>query len=119
MNGKNHKPHRISLELKLGRPIADGLQALHRCKKNRKCLNPEHLYEGTPQENMEDRMRDGNTAKGEKQGSSTLNADKVRLIRILYASGHKMSHRKLGAVFGVSGVMIGDIVNMKNWSHIT
>jgi hypothetical protein len=61
IDGKMESPHRISLEIHLGRPITAGLQAAHSpvlCH-NRLCVNPTHLREATRQENMLDRRLDG------------------------------------------------------------
>jgi hypothetical protein len=51
---------RLALEIKLGRPLKKGMKALHTCD-NPPCNNGAHLYEGTHQDNMDDRMRRGRT----------------------------------------------------------
>ena len=56
---RGKRAHRIALERKLGRPIHVGHLACHTCIRHRHCVNPAHLYEGTPKSNMEDRTRDG------------------------------------------------------------
>ena len=47
--------HRLALETRLGRPLRPGMESLHRdypkCPRN--CFRPEHLVEGTHQENMQ------------------------------------------------------------------
>jgi len=46
---------RLILTRKLGRPIGFKLYALHHCD-NPRCVNPEHLYEGTNSDNQKDRV---------------------------------------------------------------
>jgi hypothetical protein len=53
INGIQFMAHRIALERKLGRPIKPGYQALHTCDR-KSCVNPDHLYEGTPENNIHD-----------------------------------------------------------------
>jgi hypothetical protein len=52
--GRNGLAHRYALALKLGRPILPGLMACHHCD-NPSCVNPDHLYEGTASDNMQDK----------------------------------------------------------------
>jgi len=71
VNGKPRSmtAHRYSWILAHGEP-ANGLHILHRCD-NPPCCNPDHLFLGTHQDNMNDRV-----AKGRSHG--TLYPDRVR-----------------------------------------
>jgi hypothetical protein len=53
INGKGYGATRLALERKLGRPIKPGLLALHTCDF-RRCINPDHLYEGSYSDNSRD-----------------------------------------------------------------
>lgn len=53
--GKKILAHRLSWEMHFGK-IPEGLWVLHKCDV-RNCIRPEHLFLGTNQDNVDDKMR--------------------------------------------------------------
>lgn len=89
---------------------------LHKCD-NRKCVNPNHLFLGTNQDNVQDMLNKNRQLKGESHGKSTLTEADVLQIRELHATG-KYSMRALGRMFGVTHLAIHCVVYRKTWKHI-
>lgn len=93
--GKSTLAHRLSWELHHG-PIPDGMQVLHRCD-NPGCTNPEHLFLGTNEDNIRDRMRKGRPGSqawrdaGERHPNAKLTDEQCAQIRALRAAGGKCS----------------------------
>lgn len=54
IKGVQKRAHRVALEKKLGRPIINGMQALHLCHTT-SCVNPDHLEEGSNKTNQHQR----------------------------------------------------------------
>jgi hypothetical protein len=57
VNGKVQRAHRVAYELAHG-PIPEGIVVCHRCD-NPRCCNPDHLFLGTTQENVDDKVQKG------------------------------------------------------------
>lgn len=73
--------HRLMLERRLGRPIAEGMLACHTCTKHRNCVNAEHLYEGSACDNMRDMKLQGTLPDRRGKPNKKLTDDQVRAIR--------------------------------------
>src|SRR4051812_16104774 len=68
---KGHRAHRLSWKAFRG-PIQDGLHVLHKCDTPL-CVNPDHLFLGTPLTNAADREAKGrgNQPSGLRNGRHT------------------------------------------------
>lgn len=55
---KHYIVSRLILERKLGRPIKSGYCAIHSCDHGT-CVNPNHIREGSQEENMQDKWKEG------------------------------------------------------------
>ena len=110
--------HKIAYELQYGE-IPEGLLVCHTCD-NPPCCNPDHLFLGTPQENVDDMMRKGRNVgsrlKGEKVGTHKLTDEQVSEIRrrFSYRGKNGDSGLALAAEFGVRESQISMIVHNKS-----
>jgi hypothetical protein len=126
MAGRNTRPNRVALALKLGR-LPKGL-ACHTCDTPM-CVRPKHLYEGTDKTNARDRNTRGRTAQGKQSGARTmpwrvprgtrngnakLDETKVHAIRELYASG-ELRQSDIAQRFGITQPLVSAIVLNKIW----
>lgn len=103
--------HRVAWELANG-PIPAGLYVLHKCD-NRKCVNPDHLFLGTLQDNVADMVRKGRHASGNKNGRRKLSSDQIDAIR-----RSDDVQTKIAARFGVSQANVSTIKAGRSWKVI-
>lgn len=94
----------------------DGQFACHRCD-NPPCINPAHLFAGTPKENSEDCANKGRTPHGERQWGHKLTEDEVRAIRAAYATG-KFTQAELARTYGVSKSNVNVLILGKTWARV-
>jgi hypothetical protein len=112
--GKTYKAHRLMWVLTHRREPRMGNHICHVCD-NPGCVNPNHLFEGTPSDNRMDAARKLRI-NGEKNPNSKLTEWDVRFIRAWSGVGY--SQYDLSVVFGVVPSMIWFIVSRKNWRHV-
>lgn len=120
--GKAIYAHRLSYLIFNGE-IPDKMFVCHKCDTPL-CVNPAHLFAGTPKENSEDRDKKGRSRtvvgkryKGESHSRSVLKDHEVIEIRNLYERNN-ISQREIAKKFNVVMQTISAIVNRKTWTHI-
>lgn len=111
------RPSQVAYILAHG-PIPEGKYVCHSCD-NPPCCNPDHLWAGTHQENMDDMTRKGRDRHncGEDLSHSKLCEQDVLKIRQLYATG-RYSHLSLSQIFQVCEASIRNVIILKTWKHI-
>lgn len=118
--GYYDQAHRASWRIHRGE-IPAGKNVLHTCD-NTLCVNPNHLFLGNQQDNVDDciakgRFRAGsNPQRGEYSACALLNDDKVREIRRLLEEGHK--HKDIAEWFNVARPTITNIAMGTRWRHV-
>lgn len=76
---------------------------------------PTNLKWGLQQENADDRERHGNTARGERAGSSKLTVAIVCSIRERVAKGELQ--KTIAKEYGLCKGTVSHIITGRNWSH--
>lgn len=96
-------------------PVPPGFQVCHSCDV-RACVNPAHLFLGTPAENSGDMAKKGRSTRGQKNPMAKLTELQVRNIRRSHATGR--DRRSLARQYGVRPECIDRIVSRRRWGHV-
>jgi hypothetical protein len=115
-SGRQENMNTWVLRQKLGRELKAGFGACHTCN-NRQCINPEHLYEGSPLDNTGDSVNVRTHRvfpKGEDNPKSRLTEDAVRYIR----NNLEESNRTLSRKYGVTTTTIKDVKTGHTWRQV-
>jgi len=108
----HHLTHRASYKVFKGE-IPDGLFVCHRCD-NRKCVNPDHLFLGTVQDNQRDMKSKDRSMFGEKSSAAKLKESDV--LQILSLKGG-MTQRAIAKMFNVSPSLVCMILKGAVWQR--
>jgi hypothetical protein len=105
------KAHRLSWELHRGEIPAD-TEVCHTCDMP-PCVNPDHLFLGTHQENMQDRNDKGRLAEGERSPFAKITAADVEEIRVA-----KGTLAAIGERYGISFQTVWEIRKRLIWKSV-
>jgi len=121
-NGKPRMAHRVAFELYRDEGLPEfspDHQINHTCH-NPACVNPDHLYIGTAQENTQDAMEidawGDNRRRGSEVGTSKLTEDEVVEIKERCLSGE--SQKDVAEDYGVAHATVNKIMVGEQWQHV-
>ena len=98
-----------------GTPRPPGAWGCHKCDTPQ-CVNPEHLYWGTPTTNNRDTVKRKRGKFGETHPNAKLTEEDVRVVRCYHSVGVRARH--LSRIFGVWDNAIRQILSRRTWPHV-
>lgn len=116
-NERTMTAHRMSY-LFFNGEIQDGLCVCHSCD-NRGCVNPTHLFLGTPADNNADMKAKGRYVhhRGERSPGARLTDAEAAEILSLAQKG-EMTQKEIGKIYGVGHTTVSAIFVGDNWGHL-
>ena len=116
LNGQQFKAHRVAFLLASCVQPAEKM-VLHQCD-NPPCVNPSHLFLGTNDENICDKVTKGRSARPVKwiPASARLNEEAVKEIRSLADGGSP--YCAIAEKFSVDATTVSLAVRRKTWKHV-
>lgn len=112
ISGRSERAHRISYKIHRGE-IPSGLHVCHSCDTPA-CVNPDHLFLGTNQENRADCCRKKRHAHGDAHARSKIHSSDLPRIRQKLQLGYTLT--SLAVAYKVSESAIFDIKHNITWT---
>lgn len=97
--------HRIAWMLEHG-DIPEGMLVCHTCD-NRRCCNAKHLFLGTPQDNMNDKIAKG---RGVNPPLAPLRFTAEDMARMIELDKRGLSYRAIAKIFDTTHTMVSRVV---------
>ena len=108
------RAHRFSWALHTGEILPSKALICHECD-NPRCVNPDHLFVGTPAENMRDKIKKGRHRV--KRGEESPHA-KLKEAEIMAIVADPRPYSQIAADYDVSASTIGDIKRRRSWKDL-
>lgn len=112
--GQNHLAHRVAFQVHWGRSLGTLDFVCHHCDTPA-CIRIEHLFCGSPADNMRDMMAKGRGRFTFGSANSNTKLTREQVADILCDSA---SHSNIAARYGVAQTTISDIKRGKTWRSI-
>ncbi len=113
IKGKQVTAHRYAYQEFVDK-VPQRMFVCHKCD-NRKCVNPDHLFIGSPLDNMRDMINKGRQKWREEHPMAKLTWEKVRKIRNL--KGRK-TYEEIGKQFDIGKNHVYKIMSNRQWKEV-
>lgn len=115
INARKERANRISYQVFIDE-VPPHLFVCHTCD-NPGCVNPDHLYLGTHQDNVDDKLDRDRQPRGEEIKLAKLTEKDILKIRALWKEGF-MSQESIAREFGVCQTTISRVILRQTWTHV-